>query len=194
MVIFVIFLSILLAAIVAISRSRRAILYAGILAFFFFVFQSVSLLNQQPAIMAFAYGIGICFLTYIISAILSYVFQSKRVTLDTISASLCVYLLLGVLWAILYSMTELLLPGSFHYSLADAGEASQMRFGTEHSSLALYYSLVTMTTLGYGDIVPTTPTARVLSTLQAVIGQIYIAVLVARLVGIQVAQATVEGE
>jgi len=62
-----------------------------------------------------------------------------------------------------------------------------MRLGAEPVGIEFYYSLVTMTTLGYGDIVPTAPTSRSLATLQAVVGQLYLTVIVARLVGLHVA-------
>jgi hypothetical protein len=64
-----------------------------------------------------------------------------------------------------------------------------MQLGAGDSVVPLYYSFVTMTTLGYGDIVPHTPTARILSVLQSVMGQLYLAVLVARLVGLQISQS-----
>ena len=64
-----------------------------------------------------------------------------------------------------------------------------MRLGKEPAGVEFYYSLVTMTTLGYGDIVPVTPAARSLTTLEAVVGQLYLAVLVARLVGLHVADS-----
>lgn len=66
-----------------------------------------------------------------------------------------------------------------------------MRLGAESAGIELYYSLVTMTTLGYGDIVPSSPAARSVATLQAVVGQLYLAVIVARLVGLHVAEAEI---
>ena len=59
----------------------------------------------------------------------------------------------------------------------------------DQGSLALYYSLVTISTLGYGDVVPTSGVSRMLAAAQAVTGQTYLAVLVARLVGLQIAQS-----
>jgi hypothetical protein len=67
-----------------------------------------------------------------------------------------------------------------------------MRFGGEQSLYPIYFSLVTMTTLGYGDITPDSDTSRMLASMEAVIGQIYLAVLVARLVGLQIAQSSAD--
>ena len=93
----------------------------------------------------------------------------------------------GVLWAILCSLLEVLQPGS--YALNDAQKSGLMRFGSENTSYSVYYSFVTMTTLGFGDIMPVSPMARMFAALEAVMGQVYLAVLVARLVGLHVAQS-----
>jgi len=69
-----------------------------------------------------------------------------------------------------------------------------MRFGSEKSVTPLYFSYTTMTTLGYGDLVPHAPIARMLTSIQAVTGQIYLAVLVARLVGMQIAESRSGGK
>jgi voltage-gated potassium channel len=105
----------------------------------------------------------------------------KQVVLGTdISANrlvgaVSIYLLLGVIWAVAYSILEMIFPGSFQgfSPLADR----------EWDSEWLYLSFVTMTTLGYGDMSPVSATARALAYMQAVFGQFYIAILVAGLVG-----------
>jgi hypothetical protein len=121
--------------------------------------------------------------------LLAFLFRQQRITFNMICASLCVYLLLGVLWAMGYSVLEVLEPGSFLFTLAGEDQHYHMRFGGEESIYPLYYSLVTMTTLGYGDIVPTSPSARMFAAVEALTGQLYLAVLVARLVGLHISQA-----
>lgn len=93
---------------------------------------------------------------------------------NRIAGAVCVYLLLGVIWALSYAIVELRTPGSFEGFAAwtDRGFDSEW----------LYFSFVTMTTLGYGDLLPISATARALAYMQAVFGQFYIAVLVAGLV------------
>lgn len=93
---------------------------------------------------------------------------------NRIVGAICIYLLLGVMWSIAYAVTEHLQPGSFR-GLAEGVSASGSRDW-------VYYSFVTLTTLGYGDITPLTQTARSLSLVEAIVGQFYIAVLVAGLV------------
>ena len=105
----------------------------------------------------------------------------KQVVLGTdisanrLAGAVCIYLLLGVIWAVAYSIFEMIIPGSFHgfSPLEDRGWDSEW----------LYFSFVTMTTLGYGDILPVSATARALAYIQAIFGQFYIAILVAGLVG-----------
>ncbi len=112
-----------------------------------------------------------------------------RVTADTLAASLCAYGFLVAAWAAAYSLLEILQPGAFIY--ADIAELNrEMRFGLGESATALYFSFVTITTLGYGDIVPATDTSRLLAATEAFLGQIYIAILVAKLVGQYVVAAS----
>ena len=105
--------------------------------------------------------------------ILRNVTLAREVNLNILSGALGLYLLVAINWAVSYAMIESLLPGSF---TADVTPISWHRF--------LYFSLTTITTLGYGDILPTTSFARIWATMEAVTGVLYIAVLVARLVSL----------
>jgi hypothetical protein len=111
--------------------------------------------------------------------ILFSVLKAGRVTGEKISAAVCVYLLIGVLWAYLFTLTYVLNPGAFRLE------------GPEFQDF-IYYSYVTLTTLGYGDIAPLTPTVRALAYVEAIIGQIYLTVLIARLVALHIADARKE--
>jgi hypothetical protein len=95
---------------------------------------------------------------------------------ERLSAALSAYLLAGHCFGIAYFEVAELRPGSF----AIAGVANQ---GTLDLQTAIYFSFVTLATLGYGDISPLTPTARGIAISEAILGQLYLAVLVARLVG-----------
>ena len=128
------------------------------------------------------------FLAFTGTLIVSEVFQEEEVTIDTISGAVCVYLLIGLTWAELYSAIEFFQPGSFTIDkfLPDAP-----RWQPENQTpLFLYYSFVTLTTLGYGDITPLTPPARAFSYVEAILGQIFVVVLIARLVGLHIAYST----
>jgi hypothetical protein len=104
--------------------------------------------------------------------------RARAISAEQIYAALSVYLLAGLFFGLLHWEIELTWPGSF-------GEAGASRPAPFPLSTAIYFSFVTLATLGYGDVVPRTEVARGLAVLEAVGGQLYVAVTVARLVGAQ---------
>ncbi len=130
-------------------------------------------------------GLGVFFI-YISYTIFRYILAERTVTVNTIFASLSVYFMIGLIFAFAYGIIEALQPGSFQLATQMGERAPLGGPGTGAFSTFFYYSFVTMTTLGYGDITPITPFAGSVSTLEAIIGQIYLVVLVARLVALQV--------
>ena len=125
----------------------------------------------------------ISFFFYMVLVILSYLFRQDEVTADMIMGAVCVYFFLGLMWGFVFSLLEHLQPESFRF-----GEGLAAGVGN-----FTYYSFVTQTTLGYGDITPVSTPARSLSLLEAIIGQLYLAVLIARLVGIHISQSVTKG-
>ena len=123
------------------------------------------------ALFAFIFG----FLFVAIAFTLKRVALSEEINANRIIGAVCVYLLLGVIWAVAYTVLHMFSPGSFQGFVPTDGEGWNSEW--------LYFSFVTMTTLGYGDISPVTATARTLAYMQALFGQLYVAVLVAGLVG-----------
>jgi hypothetical protein len=122
---------------------------------------------------------GVLFFAFAIFSLLDFIFGAKDVNKQIIFAAIAVYLLLAMMWSYLYRILEYFYPGSFAIPEARR-DLDQF--------VALYYSFVTITTLGYGDIIPLTNKASSLSILEAIIGQIYLVVLVAFLVGMHVAR------
>jgi hypothetical protein len=131
--------------------------------------------------------LAILFLIYGIVSILRLIFSTHRVNLDLLFASLCVYLLLGVTWALTYSMIETVAPGSFYSSLPEGKFPAYLQMDSGNTAETLYFSFTTLTTLGYGDIMPTSRLTRLLAALEALVGQLYLTVLVARLMGLHLA-------
>ena len=119
------------------------------------------------------------FFTFMVVLVLNYLIKEKEITADVIAGAICGYLLIGLMWSNLFSVLEILQPGSFE--IPDDASAEPSHF--------TYYSYVTLTTLGFGDITPTTDQARSLSVLEAIAGPIYLAILVARLVGMSISQS-----
>jgi len=129
------------------------------------------------------------FIMVTVIGLMRHLFRVKRVTFDTISAAICAYLLLALAWAFMFALVELERPGSFSSGLmvthAAAGRSALMITMNN----AIYYSFVCLTTTGYGDITPISQAARTLSILESVTGQMYLAILIARLVSVEVAQS-----
>jgi hypothetical protein len=116
------------------------------------------------------------------------ILRQKTVEWDVVLGSVCVYLLLGVMWALAYQFLSFEDPGHFP-SAAELPEEDRRSFG-----LWFYHSIVTLTTLGYGDLTPATATARLLTSLEALVGQLYIALTIARMVGMHLAHRTRPGD
>jgi voltage-gated potassium channel len=114
------------------------------------------------------------FLIVAISFTLRQVLFGTEMNPNRLVGAICVFLLLGLIWSFVYSLLELFVPGSF--------KGFSPGHGPGEDSSWLYFSFVTLTTLGYGDITPVSGMARSLAFMQAVAGQFYVAVLVAGLV------------
>jgi hypothetical protein len=110
---------------------------------------------------------------------------THQVNADTVFGALCAYLLIGVATAQAYFIMETLQPRSFK---ASADVTAEFVDPDTRAASLMYYSFTTLTTSGFGDIVPDTPLTRTLSWMEAVAGQFYLAVLVAGLVGMRVSQ------
>ena len=109
--------------------------------------------------------------------------DSGRVNTSRVQGAVAAYVLFGVIWATLYQVLDLWLPNAFNLSTA-ALTAEEQR-----ENLA-YFSFVTLTTLGYGDITAVHPIARMFVTFEALIGQLYPATLLARLVSLEISDRT----
>jgi voltage-gated potassium channel Kch len=135
---------------------------------------------QSPPIISVSHVVVTLFLIYASAAILEFVFRARRVDASVILGSLCVYILIAVIWGEFYGLILLNRPGSLMLPATDS--AGGIR------GLLEYFSFVTITTVGYGDIYPISPLARATAATEALIGQLYLVVLVARLVGLHTAQ------
>jgi hypothetical protein len=131
-------------------------------------------LNIAGAVL---YDLALAYLLYVLVRDL---WRTDEVTIHTLNVAVSGYLVLGIFWVFLYQFLLLLDPTSFR----------GIEPGPGSMSAVLYFSFTTLTTLGYGDIAPVSRAARSLATLEAVLGQIYIAVMVARLVGLYIVGAT----
>jgi amino acid transporter len=109
--------------------------------------------------------------------------RQKEVTSETISMSICVYLLLGFTWGLFYIVIYQLQPDAFNFNSAKVPSEEQVL------PVLLYFSLTTLSTIGFGDIVPLTLQVRYTAVAEGITGQFYLAILVARLVSLHMSQA-----
>ncbi|MEJ2057789.1 MAG: ion channel [Desulfofustis sp.] len=120
------------------------------------------------------------FFALLIIAFAKQFIKAQEVSLQLIFGTLCLYLIIGLLWGSLYSLLYTIDPESFSGVLLDNSDSGGLL------TTFNYFSIVTLTTLGYGDITPQTPAASSLCQIEAITGQFFTAVLVAWLVGTHV--------
>jgi len=120
------------------------------------------------------------FLILVALSILKDLFHGSEVTGDKLAGAVCVYLLIALICGYAFMITEFVTPESF--SFTQGHERMKLWVSREFFPF-FYFSLMTMTTVGYGDMAPVTTVARTLATMEAIIGQVYLTILVARLVG-----------
>jgi hypothetical protein len=176
---------VLLSGIYAMSEQRRLFVVTSIGSVAAIATNLLMVVFQSEWIAIVWNGFALVLLGLFSVSILEDVLRRGQISADKIRGAICVYLLIGFAWAFGYGIIELINPGSFS-GLAEidpnnyAGRMMQMR----------YFSFATLTTLGFGDILPRSPAARTLAALEAMTGQIYLTVLIARLVGLHIVHST----
>ncbi len=178
---------VILAGMLIASRSSKALWIALVLAIPVLALSWTAGQYHIPAARLAAPLSSALFLTFTLGVVVKAIFLERRVTLDEILGGVIVYLLIGIVFSQLHYAMELAHPGA--YLLGDVALSSTSSGSDWHLLLSFrYYSFTTLTTLGYGDIRPVLHAARMLSTGEALMGQLYLAIFVARLVGTHISQ------
>jgi len=133
---------------------------------------SISRLRMELAFAALVVYAVCLFLSIVM--LIKKMFSSSRITGDTIRGGMSVYLLLGYFWTVLYYIILLLDPKAFYFA-----------FGRDNVNL-FYFSFTTLTTVGYGDVYPLNEFAMTLANLEAIVGQLYLGIFIARMVGLHI--------
>jgi hypothetical protein len=178
----IIYSCVLIAAVYAASRRRTTLWIAIALAALVFLSVILRSVLDQARVTRLSLVLLSVFLAYIAGTVLREVFRAKKVTANEIFGAICVYLLLGSIWASWYGLVLSFNHEAFSFATETMVTGSAIEIQRDYFSRLNYFSFVTLTTLGYGDIVPRSELARMLAWMQAVTGQLYLAVLIARLV------------
>lgn len=166
----------ILACVATAADSRKHLIFAlvvGLPAAALFI---LAVIFKSRELAWIAYLLTLVLYLHVIRLFMKKIFHATTVTLDTIGMALCTYILIGTLWMMFYIPVYSLNPESFSFNVAPVE-------GQSTSALFTYFSYVTLTTLGYGDISPVSEVARALAVLEALTGTLFLAVLISRLVG-----------
>ena len=178
----VFYFAILLSSLRAVSHGRpllRNVLI--VLMILSAIIHSIDFLGNISWLYAFGLWNDLIFYCLVVFAILGYVFESGHVNRDKIIGAVCVYLFMGIVFTQIYLLLHLYIPNSFAINAVPSiGGVTSVKV-TEDA--LFYFSFITLTTVGFGDITPTSGPSASFSVLEALSGQIYLTVLVARLVG-----------
>jgi hypothetical protein len=177
----VFFSVILITGAITVSRNRifRTLVFSwGLLTF---IFLWVKYLVPHETLVFVTNCLAVFFLVLLTALILGQALREGPTTSHRITGAVAAYLLIGLLWSLAYYLVALRIPGAFSVQ----GPFTPGQGETLQSQL-FYFSFITLTTLGYGDIVAVHPMARMLVILEGVTGQLFPAILIARLVSLQV--------
>ena len=178
------FATVLVAAVARITRGPLQVTLSLVLGGFALVAMLAGRFTESGIIPMAQSALLACFLGYIAFLVLTDILSTQGVTSHEVFGALSVYLLVGATWEFFYALCLQADPGAIAFPEGPHLLAN----GPAKSEAAMqnltYFSFVTLTTLGYGDILPISRLARTLAWMEAVFGQLFLAVLVARLVGL----------
>jgi len=178
LIVSVLFSLVLIAGILAVAERKRALVIAIVLAIPAIAGRWIN--HFRPDLIAppvFLVG-GLVLITFVVANLLRFVLRAPSVTAEVLCASISAYLMLGLMWTLAYWLVDRLTPGGAFSFNTNAGTRSMNGF------TGFYFSFVTLSTVGYGDITPVSRIARWLAAMEAMTGLLYVAVLIARLVSL----------
>jgi len=174
----VLFSLVLIAAVFAVADRKRTLTIALVLAVPAITARWINHFHPHLVHPTVFLVCGLLLLAYVIGHLLHFVLRAPVVTVEVLCASIAAYLMLGLMWTVAYWFVDQMTPGG------------AFSFNTEHGTHSIdgfsgfYFSFITLSTVGYGDITPISRAARLLAAMEAMTGLLYVAVLIARLVSL----------
>src|SRR6266513_5160533 len=176
---------VLLSAVLAVASRGRTLVVALLLAIPAIVGRWINHVRPDlipPAVFLIA---GLALVAFVVVNLLRFILRAPSVNVEVLCASISAYLMLGLMWTIAYWLVAQVTSTAFAFN-TNAGRQSMNGFN------AFYFSFVTLSTVGYGDITPVSRIARWLAAMEAMTGLLYVAVLIARLVSLYSAPGSAE--
>jgi hypothetical protein len=169
---------VLLAAVVAVANRKRTLVIALALAIPAIAARWINQLRPDLVHAAVFLVFALVLLAYVIGHLLHFILRAPVVTVEVLCASIAAYLMLGLTWTVAYWLVDQVTPGGAFSFNTERGAHSM------NGSTGFYFSFITLSTVGYGDITPVSQAARLLAATEAMTGLLYVAVLIARLVSL----------
>jgi len=184
----------LVAAVYAISQKRRDLILGGIIAAPSVIGRWMPAYETSVLVFVGVTAATTLFLGFVAYMIISEVARLRTVTFDTIFGAGCGYLLIGGIWAFIYSMINVMAHPGFVFTNVPIVPATADLVQQSQLIPLFYFSFITLTSTGFGDILPLVPAAKAFAVAEAIIGQFYVAILVARLVSLQIVSSQSNGD
>ena len=169
---------VLLAGVVAVADRKRVLVIAIVLAIPAIAGRWINHFRPDLAPPAVFLTAGLVLIAFVVANLLRFVLRAPSVNVEVLCASISAYLMLGLLWTMAYWLVDQLTPGGAFSFNTNTGTRSMNGF------TGFYFSFITLSTVGYGDITPVSRIARWLAAMEAMTGLLYVAVLIARLVAL----------
>jgi Ion channel len=175
---------VLVSGVLAVGRSRRTLVLAVVLVSPALAARWINMFRPDLVPPEVYLVPALAFIGFVMLQFLFFILRAPRVNSEVLCAGVAGYLLLGIIWMFAYILVARVHPGSFSYNVGPPPEHSLASFD------AFYFSFITLSTVGYGDITPVTHMARTLAMTEAMTGTIYMAVLISRLVALYTSQGS----
>ncbi len=173
---------VLISGVLAVGRRRRTLVCGVVLLLVAVIGKGLNSYWPKLVPAEVYFVAGLAYIVFLIWQFLRYILEAPTVNSEVVCAGISIYLLLGLVWMFAYILVARAIPDAFAFTLGPAA-SHEMR-----GDNAFYFSFVTLTTVGYGDIVPVSNVARMLAAMEAITGTLFLAVLIARLVAMYSAE------
>lgn len=169
----------LISSVYVFSHKKKALIICIVLAIPTAISTWLTIISGAPALAIIDNATNVVFFLYVIFELFAIIFSATVVTRNIIYGAMSIYLLLGIMWAFVYALLDLMVSNAFGgVGYQSAHDLSQF----------IYFSYITLTTLGYGDMVPLAGPVKSIAAMEAITGQFFLTILVARLVGMHISQ------